>query len=385
MQPVNYLIPIAGKAQRFIDKGYQVPKPLIMADGFPIIERALASLEVSARDKFIFIVRRDHVQNFNIDTILKYMCPSDNYEIIVIDKITEGALCTCLLAKDLINNDSRLVIYTPDVFFRPKFNVNNIDESYDGFLLGFKANNPAHSYIQAEGEFVTKTAEKQIISSNAAVGYYYFKRGSDFVKYAEQMVSREIKTNNEYYICPIYNLLINDKLSVGCNNVEQMYVLGTPQDLEFFDSYTANTIKTNKKIAICSDHSGFELKQKIVDYLIRTNIEFVDFGCYTEKSCDYSDFVIPACRYVSNKKCDIGIGVCRTGQGVNIAANKQGGIMSALIHDTYTAKMAVKHNCANFFSIASKYLEEDIDKILSTILTNSFDSGRHMTRIKKFL
>ena len=112
---INLLIPIAGKAQRFLDEGYRMPKPLIMVKDELMIERAMTS--VSWEDcNLIFVVRRDHIHSFSIDKILKEKF-GKNVSIIATDGITRGTLCTCLLAEDLIDNDNPLLIYTPDVCF----------------------------------------------------------------------------------------------------------------------------------------------------------------------------------------------------------------------------------------------------------------------------
>jgi dTDP-glucose pyrophosphorylase len=257
---INILIPIAGKAQRFIDANYTAPKPLIMVDDRHMIDWALDSIDHD-NCNLIFAVRKDHIQTYSIDKILKEKY-GEGVHIVVIDQITEGTLCTCLLAKDIINWDTDpLVIYTPDVCFEPKFDPHFVASTgTDGFILTFKANSPAHSYALTDDQgVVSKTVEKEVISSNAAVGIYYFKRGSDFVKYAEEMVDRDIRTNNEFYICPIYNFLIRDGLKVTSSNVDKMHVLGTPDDLSFF---TSNTLKRFgvKPVALCSDHSGLKFK-----------------------------------------------------------------------------------------------------------------------------
>ena len=123
------------------------------------------------------------------------------------------------------------------------------------------------------------------------------------------------------------------------------------------------------------------MREKILKSL---NIEFVDFGCHVEKDTDYNGYVNQAIESINNKVCDFALGFCRTGQGVNIAANHNDNIRAALIFDEYTAEMARRHNCANFFSIPSKYTTiESLEKIIQTLINSSFDGGRHMTRMSK--
>jgi len=104
---------------------------------------------------------------------------------------------------------------------------------YDGLVGVFGSNNPAHSYVAVGAEgFVTRAAEKRVISENAVGGLYYFRRGSDFVKYSKEMISRELKVKGEYYICPVFNLLIEADKKIGIEKQSVHVVLGTPADLE---------------------------------------------------------------------------------------------------------------------------------------------------------
>ena len=370
--------------QRFIDKGYLVPKPLIIVDKKHIIDWALESIDLKNIDKYqlIFVVRLDHINDFAIDEILKQKFGND-VKVVVVDHITQGSVCTCLLAEEYINNDEELLIYTPDVYFQNTFNPNDIEEDLDGHILTFKANSPAHSYAQLDDDgYVTKTVEKEVISENAAVGVYYFKTGKMFVKYANKLIDDGIRTNGEFYLCPIYNLMVKDKLNIKTSQVKKMHVLGTPDELEFFKSYVAPKFGS-KPVGICSDHSGYELKEITKSVLVDFGIKYIDYGCYVNKDCDYADYITPAIKEIGGD-IDFIMGFCRTGQGVNIFANKSEKIRAALVFDEYTAEHSIRHNCANFFSIPSKYVDRNkIEELVKTFLINSFDGGRHMTRMNK--
>lgn len=382
----NLLLPIAGKAQRFIDKGYVMPKPLIMARDEQIIDLALKSVNVN-KFNLIFVVRLDHINNFAIDEILKQKF-GNSIKIVVVDHITQGSVSTCLLAKEHIDNDMPLVIYTPDVCFEETessvFDPDTLDKDIDGCLLTFKANSDAHSYVQIdENGYAIKTAEKEVISENAAVGVYYYKTGSMFVKYAEEMIEKNIRVKNEFYISPMYNLLIRDSKKITIKQVEKMHVLGTPEELEFFINYVYPKFG-NKPIALCCDHSGFKAKETAKAILDSLRISYIDFGTYVNKSCDYNDYVTQAVDAINSKTCDFALGFCRTGQGVNILANHLKNTRAALIFDEYTAEHSVRHNCANFFSIPEKYVDNVmLEKIIKILLKSTFDGGRHMTRMKK--
>lgn len=377
----NVLLPIAGKAQRFLDQGYTVPKPLILAKTKQVIDWAMESIDYE-NCNLIFAVRLEHIHNYSIDEILKNKF-GNNVKIVVVDHDTDGSVSTCMLAEEHINNDLPLIIYTPDVYFQDTFKPSEIDENLDGLILTFKANSPAHSYVALdENGFATRTAEKQVISSDAAVGVYYFKKGSIFVNYAKELIAKKIKTKNEFYICPMYNLLIRDGLKTKIQQVEKMHVLGTPEELEFFVDKVAPRFG-DIPIGLCSDHSGYKTKETAKQILDSLNIKYIDFGCHVEKNTDYNHFVIQATDALKNKNCNFVLGFCRTGQGVNMLANKQKGTRAALIYDNYSAEMAVRHNCANFFSIPAKNTHYDqLNEIINIIKSNSFDGGRHTTRIK---
>ena len=207
MKKYNLLLPIAGKAQRFIDAGYTMPKPLILARNKHVIDWAMQSVDLTECN-LIFLVRVDHIYNFSIDKILKQKFGED-ITIIKINKVTRGALETCTLARKHIDNDLPLIIYTPDVYFGPVFNPATIPNDADGFLLTFTANSADHSYSDYGTDgIVTNVVEKEVISKEANVGLYYFGSGKMFLQYANEMIDNNILVKNEFYIAPMYNLMI---------------------------------------------------------------------------------------------------------------------------------------------------------------------------------
>lgn len=379
----NLLLPIAGKAQRFLDAGYMMPKPLILAKHKHVIDWSLDSIDYTDCN-LIFIVRLDHIYNFNIDKILKQKF-GDDISIVTVDHVTRGALETCTLAKDYIDNDLPLYIYTPDVYFGPKFDPNCIKDT-DGFLLTFLANSPDHSYsdIDEKGN-VSRVVEKEVISQHANVGLYYFNTGKTFLHYAKEAIDRNMLVKNEFYIAPIYNLMLRDGKKVTACDTAKMHILGTPDTFEFFCKRVLPRFG-DKPIALAADHSGYELKEICKDIIIDLGLDYIDVGTYVNKSCDYFDYVSQSAQLVKEGHCDHAISFCRTGQGVNIAANHCEPFISALTFDTFTAQMSVEHNCANHFAVPSKYVDKDIlhDMILTWMQT-TFDGGRHFTRLNKVL
>ena len=231
---MNVLIPMAGAGKRFFDAGYVFPKPLIEIDNKPMIQWVIESLNLNAN--FIFIIQKEHQEKYNIRSVLKILQP--NCKIIELDHITEGAACTTLLAKEFINNSDPLIIANSDQYINWNsskalydFNSKNLD----GAILTFEAIHPKWSYAKCDDEgFVSEVAEKKVISKNATVGVYYWKHGSDYVQSAEEMIKKNIRVNNEFYVCPVYNeFLLKDK-KVKIHNVDKMWGLGTPEDLNNF-------------------------------------------------------------------------------------------------------------------------------------------------------
>lgn len=377
----NLLIPIAGRGSRFLNEGYVLPKPLITVSDKQIIDWSMASINTDDCN-LIFVVRQDHIDKFSIDQVLQQKY--GNVEIYVAQGDTDGTVSSCLLARHSIDNSIPLIIYTLDVHFQPVFDPNDVPKNLNGCILSFKANNPAYSYmdIGADG-LVTKTAEKEVISQHAAAGIYYFQRGADFVWYADSMVERNLRTKNEFYVCPLYNLLIEKGMKIGHKEVRDMYVMGTPAEAEFFKQNVLRSF-TAKPIAICSDHSGFEAKEIFKRILTSNGLEYIDFGTYSPKACDYSDYVPFCAQSVLEKTSDYGVAFCRTGQGVNMTANKIDGIRSALIYDEHAAECAISHNAANFFAIPSKISDfETLDRFVGIWRKATFEGGRHSTRLSK--
>jgi HAD superfamily hydrolase (TIGR01509 family) len=231
---MNVVIPMAGEGSRFQKAGFNLPKPLIDVNGKPMIVRVIENLNICAN--FIFLVQKAHLEKFPIELVLRHIKP--NCHVVVVDKLTEGAACTLLLAKRLINNNLPLLIANSDQIVEwdsPEFCYSLQETNADGGILTFKANHPKWSYAKTNAHgIVTEVAEKRPISENATVGIYWYKRGSDFVTYAERMIQKDIRVNGEFYICPIFNEFIQDDKTIKIRECKKMWGLGTPEDLKIY-------------------------------------------------------------------------------------------------------------------------------------------------------
>jgi ribose 5-phosphate isomerase B len=139
-----------------------------------------------------------------------------------------------------------------------------------------------------------------------------------------------------------------------------------------------------KKIAIASDHAGYLLKEKLLSYLIKEGYEVKDFGCFSEESVDYPDFGHPLANAVSAGEYEIGISICGSGNGINMAVNKHPGIRSAVCWNEDVSRLARAHNNANICALPGRFISEsEAYLIINTFLNTSFEGGRHQTRIDK--
>lgn len=243
---MKILIPMAGAGSRFATAGYTFPKPLISVKNMndkPMIQVIVENLNIDA--EHIFIVRKEHCEKYNLKQLLRVISPS--CKIVEIDHLTDGAACTTLLAKEFINNDEPLLIANSDQFVEwdsNEFMYTMTSGKIDGGILTFTNTHPKWSYVKLdENNFVTELREKEVISTDATVGIYYWQKGSDYVKYAENMISKGKSTqiNGEWYCAPVYNEAIADNKKIKIFKIDKMWGLGTPEDLTYFQTKYNNT------------------------------------------------------------------------------------------------------------------------------------------------
>lgn len=230
----NILIPMAGEGSRFKMAGYTFPKPLIEINGKPMIQMVIDNLNFEAN--FIYVVRKEHYDKYNLKSFLNLITP--NCKIIQVDSLTEGAACTTLLAEEYINNDNPLIIANSDQLIEwnsTDFYYKMIESKSDGGIVTFRSTHPKWSYVKLnEQNNVIEVAEKNPISDIATVGIYYYKNGSEYVKYTKQMIEKNIRVNNEFYVCPVFNEFILDNKRIKTYDVEKMWGLGDPDSLNLY-------------------------------------------------------------------------------------------------------------------------------------------------------
>ena len=235
---INIVIPMAGRGSRFADAGYTVPKPLIDVLGKPMIERVSDNVRPKEEHRFLYLCLQEHIEKYDLVRRLEAISPG--CVVISVDHVTEGAACTVLLAEEYIDNEEPMMIANSDqIVDYPIDTYLEAGKDKDGLIMTVKADGANFSYLlHDEAGRVTLVREKEKISDEATVGIYNFTRGSDYVRFAKKMIEEEMRIKGEYYVAPVYNLLIEAGRHIGYHNVgtfeETMHGLGTPEELNAY-------------------------------------------------------------------------------------------------------------------------------------------------------
>lgn len=237
---LNIVVPMAGLGSRFAKAGFALPKPLIPVHSVPMIQLVIANITPAVPHRFIFICQNQHIAEYDLRTKLANWAPG--CETIGIDGQTDGAACTVLAARTLIDDTSPLMIANSDQFVDCEIDDYLDDISgrgLDGLIMTMWADDPKWSYaaINAQGH-ATEVVEKQVISNHATVGIYNFRSGRAFVAAADAMIAADLRVNGEFYVAPVYNQMIAAGARIGVHDIGSvgagMYGLGIPSDLEAF-------------------------------------------------------------------------------------------------------------------------------------------------------
>jgi NDP-sugar pyrophosphorylase family protein len=243
MRRVN-LIPMAGEGQRFIDAGYKTPKPLVEVNGTAMFIGAAESLPHA--DHWIFLCRKEHIDEYGIDEKLKERFP--DADIISVNYLTEGQASTCLLAKDLIRENDQLTIGTCDNSMEHDRNA-VLDQilTTDAVIWTFR-NNPAvlqnprmYGWVKVnDKDKAVQISCKQPISAaplndHAIIGTFSFQRASTFFRGVESMIQKNRRINDEFYIDIALDECIRLGYEVFPSEVNSYTCWGTPQDVEKYN------------------------------------------------------------------------------------------------------------------------------------------------------
>ncbi len=248
---LNIVVPMAGHGSRFSRAGYKIPKPLIPIRGKPMIHVVIENLTPSMPHRFIFVCQQEHLDGYELGQLLRDIAPG--CEIIPVSQVTEGAACTVLLTKQLIDNDVHLMIANCDQYVDVRIDDYLAElnrRELDGLIMTMTANDPKWSYVLLNDENnIQGVVEKAVVSNEATVGIYNYREGWMFVAAAEAMIRKNLRVNNEFYVAPAYNQMIDAGNRIGFFNIgsveKGMYGLGTPEDLEcFLDTPIAKSVSS---------------------------------------------------------------------------------------------------------------------------------------------
>lgn len=233
---------MAGEGSRFAKVGWTTPKPLIELRGVPLFQRAIGSVAIKDVDmKYSLIVRQEHIDNQHIDELIKGFLPEAH--IFSVLRTTRGAVETCLVAEEAIDDEDAVVVMDCDLEFR-SLRYNELvekalllpaDEADAGALVSFESDNPRYSYAEVDEDGrVLRTAEKEPISIHALCGAYFFGSGKDFKRIAHQLLDDGTHGKAEFYVSLLYNYLLAEGKTVRLATMEEYYSYGTPEELSAY-------------------------------------------------------------------------------------------------------------------------------------------------------
>ena len=229
---------MAGEGRRFREVGYDLPKMLIEAKGKTLLEWSIDSLPLDLCTRLIFVGQQKHEDEFQLSkkVISIYGKRVRSMHFKFIDKLTRGQSETACLARDLVDPSNPLLIFNIDTQFSSSSLEENLQKkNIDGVLGAFYSEEPRFSFAALNDKgFATKTAEKEVISSNALTGLYHFTHPQDFFDAAESAFAKNETTKGEFYIAPLYNYLIEKGRKLIVDVADEVNILGTPEELEIF-------------------------------------------------------------------------------------------------------------------------------------------------------
>lgn len=229
---VNVLILMAGIGSRFKEAGYKEHKPMIDVGGVPMIERVIENLTPKYRDhQFVFVTL-----SATTDERLSKILRSHRGTIIELPYLTEGAAVSALKAENLITDEPLLLSSCDQLVDTPIDDFIDACWRFDGGLLTHPQKDGHFSFSKVVDGLVTEVAERKPISAHANIGPFFFKKGTDFVRAAKNMIAEDFRVNGEFCMAPCFNWLIKDGKRIVIHEItkEQTHLIGTPAELEAY-------------------------------------------------------------------------------------------------------------------------------------------------------
>ena len=230
------VMPMAGRGSRFNGSGYDRPKPLIEVEGRPMFVNALESIKKLAFSKLIIVALKEHEEYFGVKAYIKQHIRYET-QLILLDGVTEGQLCTVLAARDYLNTHEDVLIVSSDTIIDSDLHLDILRKPVGCKGLISVANMPGTHWSFAKTDAagkVVEVAEKVRISDHASTGMYYFAHGRDLVTLGGQIISNDERTKGEFYVIPVYQKLIDQGAHVGITQAQAMWDMGTPDALSAY-------------------------------------------------------------------------------------------------------------------------------------------------------
>lgn len=237
---LNIVVPMAGRGSRFANAGFTLPKPLVPVRGVPMIRLVIENLRPACPHCFVFLCLREHLDTYALQAKLQQWAP--DCKVVAVETVTEGAACTVLLARELIDDATPLMIANSDQYVDIDINryLGAMEGGSDGLIMTMKARDPKWSYVRFDQDRIVEVVEKVVVSDEATVGIYNFRQGRMFVAATLEMIDKNLRVNGEFYVAPAYNQMISRGLKIAHYNIgsemQGMYGLGIPADLARFEA-----------------------------------------------------------------------------------------------------------------------------------------------------
>jgi NDP-sugar pyrophosphorylase family protein len=236
---VKVVMPMAGQGSRFKLDGADLPKPLAPVAGVPMFIRALTSLGTDHDTEVIFVALKEHQEKHDLRALISRLVPNP-YQLVLVDDVTDGQLCTVLAARQLLSDDEDVLIMSSDTVVVSSIghDIRNRRTDCEGIISTCHVEGEQWSFAQtAPSGRVIRVAEKQRISPNASTGLYYFSNTNRFLDYADLLITRQNKTRGEYYVIPVYQEYVEDGLLVTLSFASELWDMGTVEAMRRYESY----------------------------------------------------------------------------------------------------------------------------------------------------
>ena len=382
MKPL-LLIPLAGLGIRFTDEGFTTPKQLLEVDGdITCLEKTLLSIKNIHNFNLIAYVRDPLVADHLADILQKITI---DYHIINGSQ-TKSPIDTVQKILDsghsFVTDNTNVYVHTLDVDTPDNF---SIDLKYPISTYIFKANSTNYSYVKILDGYVSQIVDQNRVSEHANVGIYGYGPAHKLREFCKKSLALSELVSAEITLVDIYKLYLAEKIKIKAIEIETVHIFGTPLEYNFCRDFVYPNANV-KNCFLFSDHSGIPTKNKLNKSLVELGFNTTDLGPFNnENDTDYPDYAFLA-HEAKVKNGGYIFGSCSTGQGVCISLNKMPGILSALIYDRNSFKMAIMHNCANAFCFPNSIWEnQPLESVMNELKTAHFTGGRHQNRLIKLL